>query len=224
MVKLTGCLSVLLLTLFPFSGSSLAGPGTEAPVSTLAQGIDPLCRQVSPNLESGLPIRVDPRPDSRSIANVAPNERLRLSPDSDAIRGPEGHTWLAVSFPAQGYVDNGPLGNNHLNPCEAFVWGAQLPSDGGARTSQRLDSTPQSRSGSSCRRVIQPEGLTIRQSPSLNGSVLGGVDVDETLRIRLPLRTIVASDGREWVEITAPFNGYVSNGFGDGVSNLGMCF
>ncbi|MCC5897709.1 MAG: SH3 domain-containing protein [Phormidium sp. BM_Day4_Bin.17] len=223
MVKLTGCLSVLLLTLAPVSPRSLAVPITESPVRHSVQGIDPLCRQVSPSLDQGLSIRVDPRPDSRSIANIAPNERLRLMPDAEGIRGPEGNIWLAVSFPAEGYVDNGPLGSSHLNRCEAFVWGSQLPSTSGASTSQRLDTASGSNSGSSCRRVIQPEGLTIRQSPSLNGSVLGGVDLDETLQIRLPLRAIVASDGREWVEITAPFNGYVSNGFGDGVSNLGMC-
>ncbi|WP_159788750.1 SH3 domain-containing protein [Sodalinema gerasimenkoae] len=222
-MKLAGCLSVLLLTLPPLSYSSLAAPLTESPVRHSVRGIDPLCRQVSSSLEQGLSIRVDPRPDARSIANVAPNERLRLMPDAEEIRGPEGNIWLAVSFPAEGYVDNGPLGSTHLNPCEAFVWGSQLPSTSGASTSQRLDTPSQSDSGSSCRRVIQPEGLTVRQSPSLNGSVLGGVDVEETLRIRLPLRTIVASDGREWVEITAPFDGYVSNGFGDGVSNLGLC-
>ena len=123
MVKLTGYLSVLLLTLAPLSASSLASPRTESSLRLVAQGIDPLCRQVSPDLDQGLAIRLDPRPDSRSIANVAPNERLRLAPNSDGIRGPEGNTWLAVSFPAEGYVDNGPSGRNHLQACEAFVWG-----------------------------------------------------------------------------------------------------
>lgn len=216
-MKLAACVSVVFLALGAASSSSLAVPQSPSPARDLAQEVDPLCRQVSINLDRGLAIRLDPSPNSRAIANVAPNERLRLTANAEAIRGPEGNTWLAVSFPAQGYVDNGPPGSSHLNRCQAFLWDAPGSSDVAPMT----NSSP--RDGNACRRVIHDEGLTVRQAPSVNASILGGVEMNQEIRVRLPIRPIVASDDRQWIEITAPFNGYVSNGFGNGVSNLGAC-
>ncbi len=215
-MKLAASVSVVFLALGAASSNSLAVPSSPSPLR-FAQEVDPLCRQVSANLDRGLAIRLDPSPNSRAIANVAPNERLRLATNAEAIRGPEGHTWLAVSFPAEGYVDNGPPGTSHLNRCQAFLWDAPGSSD----TAPMTNSSP--RDSDSCRRVIHDEGLTVRQAPSLNASILGGVEMNQEIRVRLPIRPIVASDDRQWIEITAPFNGYVSNGFGDGVSNLGAC-
>ncbi|KPQ38086.1 MAG: hypothetical protein HLUCCO16_14075 [Phormidium sp. OSCR] len=215
-MKLAASVSVVFLALGAASSNSLAVPSSPSPLR-FAQEVDPLCRQVSPNLDRGLAIRLDPSPNSRAIANVAPNERLQLAANAEAIRGPEGNTWLAVSFPAEGYVDNGPPGTSHLNRCQAFLWDAP----GSPDVAPMTDSGP--RDGNSCRRVIHDEGLTVRQAPSVDASILGGVEMNQEIRVRLPIRPIVASDDRQWIEITAPFNGYVSNGFGDGVSNLGAC-
>jgi len=219
-VKLAASVSVVFLALGAASSNSLAFPSSPSPLR-FAQEVDPLCRQVSANLDRGLAIRLDPSPNSRAIANVAPNERLQLAANAEAIRGPEGNTWLAVSFPAEGYVNNGLPGTSHLNRCQAFLWDIPGSSDVPPMTS----STRRGRDGdgNSCRRVIHDEGLTVRQAPSLNASILGGVEMNQEIRVRLPIRPIIASDDRQWIEITAPFNGYVSNGFGDGVSNLGAC-
>ncbi len=71
-----------------------------------------------------------------------------------------------------------------------------------------------------CRRVIRPaEGLVIRASASTSARQVGGVAVSQT--VTLTGRT--AQDGsRNWVQISQPVAGWVSNG-SNSVMNLGPC-
>ncbi|PPT10804.1 hypothetical protein CKA32_001154 [Geitlerinema sp. FC II] len=202
----------------------LAAPATAASISSeprqLAQiELDPLCRQVYRDVENGLSIHVEPSPFSRAIANVAPNERLRLADNYRAIQGPEGQNWIPVTFPADGYVNNGfPNGRSNLVLCQPFVWGD---------VEQPQPPRPQPRppvSGTTCRRVLVEEGLVVRSAPSTASAIVGGVGANEEIFVPLPLTSIVGDEGRSWVEIVSPLRGYVSSGYPNDGSNLGACF
>lgn len=80
--------------------------------------------------------------------------------------------------------------------------------------------------GSKCRRVIYPDdGLVIRSQPSRTSNNLGGVGMNGRVELTTdPATRRKDGEGREWVEITQPKAGWVSNGYaGTGYSNLGMC-
>ncbi|MBL1175805.1 SH3 domain-containing protein [Pantanalinema sp. GBBB05] len=80
--------------------------------------------------------------------------------------------------------------------------------------------------GSKCRRVIYPdEGLVIRSQPNRFSNNLGGVEKNGRVELTTdPATRKKDGEGREWVEITQPKAGWVSNGYGgSNYSNLGMC-
>lgn len=213
-------LSSILLSLGVLSSPALSLPLAEFGDRQLVQAVDPLCRQVREDVSEGLTIRLDPSPFSRAIANVPPGGRLQLAPNYSAIRGPEGNNWIQVAFPADGYINNGPAGRSNLVYCQAFMWGDRPMDDPAPRPPVRP--TPPRR-GTACRRVIEEEGLVVRSAPSTESAVIGGVDFNQEVFITLPIRPVAGDDGRDWIEIASPFRGYVSNGYGQGVSNLGGC-
>ena len=78
--------------------------------------------------------------------------------------------------------------------------------------------------GNTCRLVVQPLGLAIRREASADAVSVGGVGNQE----RVDLTTVPATvkkgpDGRNWVQISKPVAGWVSNGFPGGNSNLVLC-
>lgn len=78
--------------------------------------------------------------------------------------------------------------------------------------------------GNTCRRVIQPLGLSIRKDPSPTAGLVGGVSYLERVDITsTPATAQVSPDGRNWIKIAKPLAGWVSNGFKGGNSNLGLC-
>lgn len=88
------------------------------------------------------------------------------------------------------------------------------------------DTSSKPPTGSKCRRVIYPEaGLVIRSEPNRSSNNLGGVAMNGRVELTTdPATRRKDTEGREWVEITQPKAGWVSNGFaGSGYSNLGMC-
>ena len=76
-----------------------------------------------------------------------------------------------------------------------------------------------------CRRVLRPnEGLTIRRDATSSSPVVGGVPVFGQVTLTTNPATVAISDNRSWVQISAPVNGWVSNGVvNESVSNLGTC-
>lgn len=77
--------------------------------------------------------------------------------------------------------------------------------------------------GSTCRRVIQREGLVIRKEASPDSASVGGVAYLERVDLTTtPATAKKGPDGRNWVQIAKPAAGWVSNGF-PGSSNLGLC-
>jgi hypothetical protein len=76
-----------------------------------------------------------------------------------------------------------------------------------------------------CRRVVNPrEGLVIRSQPSANSSRVGGVGFNERVNVTTNPATVrVGADGRNWVAVNRPVNGWVSNGFPGSRGNLAFC-
>ena len=76
-----------------------------------------------------------------------------------------------------------------------------------------------------CRRVIFEEqiGLIVRQGPGRNHGRAGKVYFQDQVILSNPPQVRSDNKGREWVRISAPNAGWVSNGFGRGDSNLGFC-
>lgn len=100
--------------------------------------------------------------------------------------------WIAISSPVTGYVQA-----RDLKPCK-----------GG--------NEPDSGSSSVCRRVIVTQGLAIRQNPNPTAALVGGVLSGNTVKLTNPKQSQKDSQGRTWVQITAPKAGWVSSGFPDG--------
>lgn len=79
--------------------------------------------------------------------------------------------------------------------------------------------------GSTCRQVLYPTGLKVRQEPNTNSTLLGGVATNTQVYLTTDPATAKADDsGRIWVEISKPIAGWVANSYrGSTVSNLGPC-
>ena len=108
-----------------------------------------------------------------------------------------GGGFIGISSPVSGYVQTA-----NLKPCTG--------------------TTPPT--GNTCRRVLQPLGLSIRREPSPTAAYVGGVA--NLARVSLttnPATVRLGADGRNWVQIASPAAGWISNGFPGGSSNLTLC-
>jgi hypothetical protein len=88
-----------------------------------------------------------------------------------------------------------------------------------SQTSVQLAQAPES----FCRRVLASVGLIVRAEPTPNSPRVGGVGFDTQVTLAQGYRGIQGPGGRTWIEIVSPVEGYVSNGFPSGESNLGYC-
>ncbi len=77
----------------------------------------------------------------------------------------------------------------------------------------------------SCLRVNVPtgKGLRIRSEPELKAKVIGFVRNGATVKIDSSPALIRQADGRNWVAISSPIEGWVSNDRPDTPGNLGLC-
>ena len=74
-----------------------------------------------------------------------------------------------------------------------------------------------------CRRVTASQGLVIREKPSLTSRQVGSAPSNSQITLVEAANVLQASDGRLWVEISSPVRGYISNGYANRESNLGIC-
>lgn len=74
-----------------------------------------------------------------------------------------------------------------------------------------------------CRQTIVPQGLVVRAEPSPNAARVGGVPDNGQVLLVQGFEGIKGSNGRIWIEITEPVDGYISNGYPNGRSNLIYC-
>ena len=77
---------------------------------------------------------------------------------------------------------------------------------------------------SKCRQVINPpEGLVIRQSASTSSNVVGGVPVNTQVQLSTIPATLQVAGNRNWIQITSPAQGWISNGIVGSKGNLIYC-
>jgi len=74
-----------------------------------------------------------------------------------------------------------------------------------------------------CRKVTAPQGLVVREKPSLTSRQVGSAPLNSQITLVEAANVLQASDGRLWVEISAPVRGYISNGYANNESNLATC-
>jgi hypothetical protein len=119
---------------------------------------------------------------------------------------------IGISTPRNGFVPA-----SHLKLCSGG-------STGGNTTGGNTGTTPPVATGSKCRQVALPkEGLVIRKSPTTDSAKVGGVGFGERLQLTTDPATVKqGSDGRNWVEISQPVAGWVSNGY-PARANLTSC-
>lgn len=131
---------------------------------------------------------------SEALQLVAADKTVTLAGTSDA------NGFIAVSTPISGFlfaVNLKPCGNTPTPPPNKEL----------------------------CRRVLRPtEGLTIRRDATSTSAVVGGVAVLGQVTLTTNPATVKRAENRDWVQISAPINGWVSNGLAtESVSNLGIC-
>ncbi len=137
-----------------------------------------------------------------------------VNPDGEVTLADSGSGgWIAISAPLTGYVQA-----NSLKPCKNMER-PKPPTPTPSPSSPTPNNPPSTSSGGDCRQVKFPEGLVIRQNPN-SGTVVGRLMMGNTVRLANPRRSEKDSQGRTWVQITAPKAGWISSGFPEG--NLGM--
>jgi hypothetical protein len=76
---------------------------------------------------------------------------------------------------------------------------------------------------SSCRLVTQPMGLAIRKGPGGSNEAVAGVAQNQKVTLVTPPESQNTNDGRTWIKISKPAEGWVSEGFANGGKNVGPC-
>jgi hypothetical protein len=146
---------------------------------------------------------------SASSAIVAPlklDEKVTLAAETakDGL--------IAVSAPSKGFVQT-----VNLKPCLGGTTPKPTPSP-------TPTPSPSPNNKSLCRLVVQAQGLVIRKEPNATAAVMGEAAANSQVTLTTsPATAKTDTAGRIWIEIAAPQKGWVSNGFGQGVSNLVFC-
>ncbi len=76
---------------------------------------------------------------------------------------------------------------------------------------------------SSCRLVTQPMGLAIRKGPGGSNEAVSGVAQNEKITLVTPPESKNTDDGRTWIKISKPAEGWVSEGFVNAGKNVAPC-
>jgi hypothetical protein len=76
---------------------------------------------------------------------------------------------------------------------------------------------------SACRLVTQVKGLAIRKEPMTTAEAVSGVGPNETITLVMPAMSKNTDDGRTWIKISKPAEGWVSEGFTNGSKNVTAC-
>ncbi len=103
-------------------------------------------------------------------------------------------------------------------PSKGFVQTMNLKMCDGAKP--KPDPKP---NASACRLVTQVQGLAIRKGPMTTAEAVGGVGPNEKITLVMPAESKNTDDGRTWIKISKPAEGWVSEGFTNGSKNVTAC-
>lgn len=214
-------LGLLSLTASIFAPASATATNMAKPETpSVSQAQRDLCRQVYRDRPEGLVIYQEPSPYSLAIGGVGVNQQVTLVPDFVNLVGPDNQNWIQISAPVPGFISNGYTGGqSNLVYCSFSTTPDSVTPDS---VSVSPSPVPEPAPGDLCRRVIQPKGLAVRQSPDPASAVVGGVGYNETVMLD-SAASFAGPDGRQWVPIVSPVSGYVSSGYGTSGGNLGGC-
>ena len=105
-------------------------------------------------------------------------------------------------------------------PTKGFVQAMNLKMCDGAKPKPNPKPNP---NPSACRLVTQPKGLAIRKEPGTSSDPVGGVGPNEKITLVIPAESKNTDDGRTWIKISKPAEGWVSEGFVNGGKNVTAC-
>ena len=172
---------------------------------------------------------------SEAVRLLAPNEQVTLAGN---VVDPKG--FISISDPVPGFV----LARN-LIPCSSTTTGTTSGTTTGTTTDTTTGTTNDGTTGTTnggttgtttggttgntvkdrCRQVARPpQGLVIRRQPTSTSARVGGVAYLRRVTLTTNPPTMKAAENRDWVEISAPARGWISNGLDtEQRSNLVYC-
>ena len=133
---------------------------------------------------------------------LEPNEQVVLA-EEDGRGG-----WIAISSPIRGFVEARDLKRCSGEP-------------------EQTVTRPRPPRSSLCRQVTYQglEGVVVRERPDIYSRPISTVFFEERVTLSNPPQSRVDGEGREWVRLTSPVFGWMSNGFpATGDLNLSACF
>ena len=175
----------------------------------LAQGLVGQCRAASRSI-----FVYRERSTASPTRALEPNEQVVLA-EEDGRGG-----WIAISSPIRGFVEARDLKRCSEEP-EEVVTRPRPP------RSQEVVTRPRPPRSNLCRQVTYQglEGVVVRERPDIYSRPLSTVFFEERVTLNNPPQSRVDSEGREWVRLTSPIVGWMSNGFpATGDLNLTACF
>ena len=175
----------------------------------LAQGLVGQCRAASRSI-----FVYRERSSASPTRALEPNEQVVLA-EEDGRGG-----WIAISSPIRGFVEARDLKRCSEEP-EEVVIRPRPP------RSEEVVTRPRSPRSNLCRQVTYQgiEGVVVRERPDIYSRPLSTVFFEERVTLNNPPQSRVDSEGREWVRLTSPVVGWMSNGFpATGDLNLSACF
>lgn len=153
-----------------------------------------------------MPVFSEANTTSEALQLLSANAEVTLADNRVNTRG-----FIRINAPVEGYVQA-----INLKPCTAS---SGIPSTDTTQTPST------SSTADLCRRVARPpQGLVIRREPSTASARLGRVPYLGRVTLSANPATEKKDEVRNWVEISSPARGWVSNGLlTEEQSNLGYC-
>lgn len=153
-----------------------------------------------------MPIFREANTTSEALQLLSANAEVTLGDNRVNRRG-----FIRISAPVEGYVEA-----VNLKPCTAST---------GVTTTDTTQTPATASTADLCRRVARPpQGLVIRREPTTTSARLGRVAYLGRVTLSATPATEKKDEVRNWVEISSPVRGWVSNGLlTEEESNLGFC-
>jgi Bacterial SH3 domain len=190
----TGLLIVPVLGLAPQAMAQ--DPAAPAPVATLVGQ----CRAANKRT----PIYSTRNPTSEVVTLLETGNAVTLSENG----GENG--LIGVSKPKAGFVHS-----PNLKDC---------PGKPKPPVAEQPKPTPDKPIAGICRKVVQPQGLIVRNEAGNVAPIVGSLALNEKVTLAEPIETVERDDGRIWIKVAKPVAGWTSNGFvKQQFRNLGAC-